>query len=418
MISISTAEQSCDGDRGIADQGRRLAGMFSSFGAALLGLTLFVPGIGMQAVAATQASAAAPVARQIGTVKTVNGNTLTLTSDAGQTYTVTVLETARVLQLAPGSTDLKSAQVIALTDVAVGDRILVVGKAGDTPDAFTAARVILMKSTDIAQKHAAEEEDWQKRGSGGLVSAVDPSSGTVTITARGKKVAVQTTSSTIFRRYAGDSVKFESAQKSTLTEIQVGDQLRVRGTKSDDGSSIQAEEIVSGSFRNLAGTIATIDASGTSFTIKDLATKKTYTVAVTENSNIHAIPAEMAQRFAARARGQAGQGTPAAGAALTGRPSGAPAGASGSTEGSGAPAGRGAGMDLSQVVSRLPMITMKDLHAGEAVMVVASQPQASGGLTAITLLSGVEPILAASPSGAAMTLSPWNMGGPGDAGVQ
>jgi hypothetical protein len=418
MISISTAEQSCDGDRGVADQGRRLAGMFSSFGAALLGLTLFVPGIGMQAVAATQASAAAPVARQIGTVKTVNGNTLTLTSDAGQTYTVTVLETARVLQLAPGSTDLKSAQVIALTDVAVGDRILVVGKAGDTPDAFTAARVILMKSTDIAQKHAAEEEDWQKRGSGGLVSAVDPSSGTVTITARGKKVAVQTTSSTIFRRYAGDSVKFESAQKSTLTEIQVGDQLRVRGTKSDDGSSIQAEEIVSGSFRNLAGTIATIDASGTSFTIKDLATKKTYTVAVTENSNIHAIPAEMAQRFAARARGQAGQGTPAAGAALTGRPSGAPAGASGSTEGSGAPAGRGAGMDLSQVVSRLPMITMKDLHAGEAVMVVASQPQASGGLTAITLLSGVEPILAASPSGAAMTLSPWNMGGPGDAGVQ
>jgi hypothetical protein len=75
-------------------------------------------------------------------------------------------------------------------------------------------------------------------------------------------------------------------------------------------------------------------------------------------------------------------------------------------------------MDLSQVVSRLPMISMKDLHAGEAVMVVASQPQASGGLTAITLLSGVEPILAASPSGAAMTLSPWNMGGPGDAGVQ
>jgi hypothetical protein len=419
MISISTAEQSCDGDRGVADQGRRLAGMFSSFGAALLGLMLFVPGIGMQAVAATQASAAAPVARQIGTVKTVNGNTLTLTSDAGQTYTVTVLETARVLQLAPGSTDLKSAQVIALTDVAVGDRILVVGKAGDTPDAFTAARVILMKSTDIAQKHAAEEEDWQKRGSGGLVSAVDPSSGTVTITARGKKVAVQTTSSTIFRRYAGDSVKFESAQKSTLTEIQVGDQLRVRGTKSDDGSSIQAEEIVSGSFRNLAGTIATIDASGMSFTIKDLATKKTYTVAVTENSNIHAIPAEMAQRFAARARGQAGQGTPAAGAAPTGRPSGAPAGASGSQEGpQAAGAGRGAGMDLSQVVSRLPMITMKDLHAGEAVMVVASQPQASGGLTAITLLSGVEPILAASPSGAAMTLSPWNMGGPGDAGVQ
>jgi len=375
----------------------------------------------LQAVAAVQTPAATPAARQIGTVKSVSGSILTLADAAGQTYTVTVVETARVLQLAPGSTDLKSAQVIALTDIAVGDRVLVVGKLGDTPDTFTAGRVILMKSGDIAQKHAAEEEDWQKRGSGGLVSAVDPTTGLVTITARSKKIAIQTSAATSFRRYAGDSVKFEAAQKSTLAEIQPGDQLRVRGDKSEDGATIKAEEIVSGSFRNLAGTIATIDATGTSFTLKDLATKKTYTVAVTENSNVHAIPAEMATRFAARAKGQGGQGGQAApgasGAGVAGaHPAGAPAG----SEGAGGPAaGHGAGMDLSQMVSRLPSIALKDLKAGEAVMVVASQPQAGGTLTAITLLSGVEPILAATPSGsAAMTLSPWSVGGPAEAAAQ
>ena len=54
---------------------------------------------------------------------------------------------ARILQLAPGSTDLKSAQTIALKDIAVGDRVLVTGKAGDDAGSFTASRVILMKST-------------------------------------------------------------------------------------------------------------------------------------------------------------------------------------------------------------------------------------------------------------------------------
>jgi hypothetical protein len=49
-------------------------------------------------------------------------------------------------------------------------------------------------------------------------------------------------------------------------------------------------------------------------------------------------------------------------------------------------------------------------------MIVASK---GAGMqpTAITMLSGVEPILSASPSGAeAITLSPWNLGAP-DAGA-
>ncbi len=128
-----------------------------------------------------QAPAAAPTAaaRQLGTVTAIAGNSLTLKTDAGQEVVVSVPEGARILQLAPGSTDLKTAQTIALKDIAVGDRVLVNGKAGDSAGSFAAVRVILMKSSDIAQKHETEQADWQKRGTGGIVSAVDAGYGYV-----------------------------------------------------------------------------------------------------------------------------------------------------------------------------------------------------------------------------------------------
>ena len=72
------------------------------------------------------------------------------------------------------------------------------------------------------------------------------------------------------------------------------------------------------------------------------------------------------------------------------------------------------------MISRLPGVTLAELKTGEAVMIVASQADpASQSMTAVTLLSGVEPILAATPSGApAMTLSPWSVGGGGPEGAQ
>ena len=372
----------------------------------------FLPLAGASVAWSAMQAPAAAVAKQIGTVKAISGNSLTLTTDAGQQVAVSVADAARILQLAPGSTDLKSAQTIALADIAVGDRVLVTGKVGDDAGSLMASRVILMKSTDIAQKNEAEKSDWQRRGSGGLVSAVDAGSGTVTISAGAKKIQVQTAGSTKFRRYAGDSVKFEDARPGTLAEIQVGDQLRVRGTKSDDGATIQAEEVVSGSFRNLAGTIATINAAGGALTLKDLTTKKTMTVMVTANSDLRKLPPEMAARFAARAKGAAAGGPAASGQAPAQSAAGNGAPRPGGPGGMGG-AGRSAGGDLSQMLARLPGVTLAELKVGDAVMVVASVTGlGSDKVTAVTMLSGVEPILAATPSGTpTMTLSPWSVGG-------
>ncbi len=161
----------------------------SIFRTSMLGAGLLFPVVGLAAYsAAAQAPAATTAAApKIGTVKVISGSTITLTTDAGQQVAVSVAEGARILQLAPGSKDLKSSQTITLGDITPGDRILISGKSGDDATSFTASRVILMKAQDIAQQRAKEQADWQKRGTGGLVSAVDEATGTLTVAVGAKK---------------------------------------------------------------------------------------------------------------------------------------------------------------------------------------------------------------------------------------
>jgi co-chaperonin GroES (HSP10) len=337
---------------------------------------------------------------QSGTVKSVTATSVVISTTANPELTVTPTDTAKILQLAPGSTDLKAATPITLPDIQPGDRVLVTGHPGDTPTTLIAARVILMKSSDIASLHASQSADWQRRGTGGLVRGV--SADNITVAAGAKTLNVATTPTTIYRRYAGDSVKFEDAKPGTLADIHTGDQLRVRGNKSEDGSGITAEEIVSGSFENLSGAISAVDQKLGTITLKDLTTKKTVVVTVTPNSVVKHLPEMMA---AAYARSH----DPAAAASAPATP---PAGGGqGGPGGPGGPGGgRRGGMDLSQMVGRLPAQTLAELKPGDAVIIVASQTGSSA--TAITLLSGVEQLLSA-PGGAATTLSPWNLGGGG-----
>ena len=353
-------------------------------------------------VLGTAAVAQAPHA--MGTVKATSGNTVTMTTSEGQDYTVTVPDAAKILDVAPGSHDLKSATPGQVGDIAVGDKIIVNGSAGDTGTTLTAQRIILMKSAAIAQSHEQEEAAWA-HGSGGIVKTVNAGAGTIVLSSGLKTITVQVSQATIVRHYAGDSIRFEDAVGSSLAAIQPGDQLRVRGTKSDDGLSIQADEIVAGTFRNFSGTISSIDGTAGTITLKDLTTKKNVTVAVTANSDVRRLPPQMAAAMAGRMHGTAaganGGGAPHAAAPAT-------AGAGDSDQHRAA--GR-AGMDLSQMLSRLPTETLGGLKAGEAVMIVAtSSGSASNKETAITLLAGVEPILAA-PAGESMTLSPWSVGG-------
>lgn len=387
---------------------------------ALAGLSLAA--ISPPAVQAQQASPPA-IARRIGAIKSINGNTLTLSQDSGPDITATVGPNARLLRIAPGAKDLKDATAMQLQDLQVGDRVRVRGQASADGNAIAALEVIVMARSALEAKRQQEQKDWQKRGIGGLVSTVDPAAGTVKISVTGfsgkKEITVQASKSTVIRRYAPDSVKFDDAKASNLQEIHPGDQLRARGERSTDGLQMTADEIVTGSFRNIAGTVNSVDASAGTVSVQDLLSKKAVVVKITNESQLHQLPPEMAQRIAMRLKASMPPGVPGAGGAGSGAAAanghqgtegGPPAGGAGMNGGA-ASNTRAGGADFQQVLNRMPTIALADLHKGDAVVVVATEGATSAS-TAITLLSGVEPILQAAPTaGQAMMLTPWSLGG-------
>jgi hypothetical protein len=350
----------------------------------------------------------AQAARVVGSITAINGNTLTIKTDAGQEQQVAVPADAALKRLEPGQKDLNAAPAIQLGDLAVGDRVLIKLDAGaSTP---TASLVVAMKQSDVAQVHQKDTEAWQ-RGVAGLVKSVDASSGVTVTTGAGptaKTVIVKITSSTKLLRYAPNSVNFADAKAAPIDAIKPGDQLRARGTKNANSTEIAADEIVSGTFRNIAGTVASIDAAASTLTVKDLATKKQVTVHIAPDVQMRRIPDQMARMLAARLKGSAGGGAYAAAPRGGGQgASGQASGAAGGGRSSGAAGGNNG--DPQRFLSMAPAIKLTDIAKGEAVMVVATD--GATDVNAVTLLAGVEPLLEAPAVND--LLANWSMGGGG-----
>lgn len=347
---------------------------------------------------AVAAYAQAPT-RIVGSVTAVSGNKLTIKPDTGAPSTVTVSDTARILRTQPGAKKLADATHIALTDLSVGDRVLVIANGG------TATTIVAMKQADIAQRKAAEAADWQRRGAGGIVKTVDAATGTLTISSGARTLTIHTTPNTTIRRYSPDSAQFKDARPSTLDQIHPGDQLRVRGDRSADGLEINADGIIAGTFRDIAGTVLSTNSAENTVTVRNLATKKTIVIHITPESQLHKLPSMMAEGLAARLKRMGGEGSKGAGEqhAKT-----APQGGERQNGGGEQPGGR-----LSQMLGRTPAIALSDLHKGNALMIVATQGTPDSA-TAVTVLAGVEPILDAFPSGSKSVFSAsWNLSGPG-----
>jgi hypothetical protein len=213
-----------------------------------------------------------------------------------------------------------------------------------------------------------------------------------------KTITIHTAKTTTLKRYAPDSVRFDAASPAPIDAIHTGDQVRARGQKNADGTAIDAEEVVSGSFRNISGTITSLDAASSTLVVKDLITKKQVTIHITPEAQMRGLPERMAQMLAARLKGT----TPSAG------PGSQPQnGAGGAQQRNwGGQAGGGQGGDMQQVLSRAPAIQLADLKKGEAVMLVSTQGTTE--VTAITLLAGVEPLLEA-PAASQNLLANWSM---------
>src|SRR6516225_1125215 len=355
------------------------------------------------------AQQAASGPRIVGTVQAINGNSITVISDAGAPTTVAVEDATRLLQVEPGKTDLKEATPLSLSDLQPGDRVLVRGIMAEDGKTLRAASLIAMKKAAISERQSKERAEWQ-RGVGGLVKSVDAATATVVLTTGGlsanREVVVHLAKDAALRRYAPESTRFDAAKPAPFSAIQAGDQLRARGTRSADGASFEAVEVVSGSFRNISGTIASVDAAANTLVVQDLSLKAAVTLKVTSESQMRRLPGPFAERLAARLKGQSAGDAPAPGSSPPQQAGAPPAGPGGPGGG----ANRGG--DFQQLIARMPAATLSDLQKGDAVMVVATAGNGTDPVTVITLLGGVDSILRASPKGGPdMILSPWSLGG-------
>ncbi len=340
---------------------------------------------------------------------------MTVKADNGGEVGVTLAAKHALRKVALGEKDLKNAATIEFGDIAVGDRVMARGVESADQKTIAASLIVVMSSSDVAKKQEADRADWDKRGVNGIVTAVGSESVTLNVRtlAGAKSVTVIPSAKAIVRRYTTDSVKFSDAKESALADIKVGDQVRARGDKSDDGLKLTAEEIVSGTFKTIAATVVSIDAAHQQMTVKDLDSKKTMVVKVNADSNMKRLEDPIAQMIARRVHpdGNAGRG---GGRGEGGPP---PGGGQGGQGGGGMRAGGGGGRggDLQQMLDRQPAVTLADLKVGEPIVISSAVGAATDHIMAITMLAGVEPILR-SPGKPEMSLGGWNLGGGGDMG--
>jgi hypothetical protein len=357
-------------------------------------------------LAATPAafSQAAPVAQPAGTISALSsdGKSLTMKTDAGPSLIVELQETTSFLKVPLGEKSLAKAEKIDLKAVSLGDRAIAQGTMAAGNTSIKARRIIIMSKDDVAKKQEADRAEWTKRGLSGTVAEVDAAKMTFTVKTGSATAAKLTTvalnDNARMRRYSHDSIKFNDAIGSKFDDIKIGDQVRALGIKAEDGTSYKAEEVISGTFRNIAAQVVSVDVASNTMVVKDLDAKKNITVKVTPDASFKKLPERFAQMMAMRLSGGARGG---AGGARGGAPGATPAAAGGQRGGGpGGPGGMGGGtMDTSAMLEKLPQVQLSEINKGDALMISSMAGTDAGSIVAITLIAGVEPIFTAAPQG-------------------
>lgn len=335
-----------------------------------------------------------------GDVVAISAERITINSKTGNIDGVLSTKT-EFKRVDPAKPDLAAATPATVSDIAVGDRVMATGVLDAEGKSFPARSVYLMSKSAIAQKNAKEAEMWRTRGIAGKVTAVNAQTNQITVEVRG---LMGTTSTVLtpkgdakFKRYAPNSIRFDEAVDSSIADVKQGDMIRALGDKSSDGTSFSAEQIVTGAFQTIAGTVKSVDTAKNEIVITNLQTKKDVTVELGSTSIMKKFPAEMAERLAGGQIGAGGMRPPGQGGMQQGQPGGQPAGGQ---PGAGAPGqgrpgmggGRGSG-GIDDMLERFPNITAADLKAGDMIAISSTKNGDLTKVNAIKLLAGVEPFL-------------------------
>jgi hypothetical protein len=334
----------------------------------------------------------------IGEVKAIDAgaNQMIVRADSGVIFTVNLSDKTQYKRVPPGEKTLANATAISVTDVGAGDRVFARGKVAADQKTVPALQVIVMSKADLAKKQEQERAEWRRRGVSGIVSSLNPSTQEITVSSRSlmgatQAVIIPVTNKVLLRRYPPDTIpKYSEAKASKFEEVKVGDQLRALGDKTADGTHLTAEEVVFGTFRIAGGTVTAIDPAANQIRITDLQSKKPITILLKPESVLRRLPAGM---FGG---GMGGPGGPGAGQGAPGQTQQRPQGAGpGGPQGGGArPGGGGAGRNMADMLESLPVISVNDVKVGDVVLMSSLQGADPTQLTAISLVAGVEPLLA------------------------
>lgn len=350
----------------------------------------------------------------IGEVKVIDSpaKQLIIKTDAGSLVTVALGDKTVYMRLAPGEKTLTNAAKIAFSEVGEGDRVWARGKVADDHKSVPATALIVMNKVDIAKKQEQERAEWKRRGVLGIITAVKPETKEITISSRSmagqQSIVIPVSDKVEMRRYAPDSIKFADAKAATFDELKMGDQVRALGDRSADGTAFTAEKVVTGSFRMVSGVVTAVDAATGEIKINDSQTKQPLMIVVKQDAVLRKFPSasEMGGMMMMMGRGgQGANGAPAGQNPSTGqgrnRPqtAGAQGGPGGAGPGSGGGPGTGGGggmraggggMNIQDLIERLPTIAIADVKVGDTIIVSSTKGADPTRLTAISLISGAD----------------------------
>jgi hypothetical protein len=298
-------------------------------------------------------------------------------------------------KLAPGEQSLANATDVTFADLGEGDRVMARGTVSEDRKSVPALMVIVMTKGDLAKKQEAERAEWRRRGILGVITALKPEAKEITISNRTmagtQSVVVALNDKTEMRRYAPDSIKFGDAKPSEFSELKVGDQLRALGDRTEDPLHFNAQKVVTGSFRTVGGVVTAVDPATGEIKINELEKKRPLTIVIKHDAVLRRFPAEgMMGAGIGRGPGGPGGGAPPAGGGQQGQAPARPQGAGGP----GGPGGGRPGFNINDMLERLPTITIADVKVGDTIIVSSTQGVDPTRLTAISLVTGADTLLA------------------------
>jgi len=363
-------------------------------------------------------SPATQISGVIGEVKAIDAatNQMQVRADNGVIAIVGINDKTQYKRMALGAKSLAGATDITLAEVGQGDRIWARWRPNTDQKTTPAVQLVVMSKADLAKKQQQERAEWQKRGVSGIVASVNPSTQEITVSSRSlmgpqQNIIIPVNEKVLMRRYPPDTIpKYSEAKPGKFEEVKVGDQLRALGDKSADGTHLAAEEVVFGTFKIAGGTVTALDVATNQIKITDLQTKKPLTINIKPDSVIRRFPEGGAMMLGG---GMGGPGGAGAGQGQA-RPQGqgqtqtqtaqGPATAQGQKpQGAGGPQGAGpggpqgprpgGGGNMADMLERLPVISIHELKVGDVILLSSLPGADPTQLTAISLVSGVEPLL-------------------------